>query len=179
MRTQNSTLNRSQNPNKNPNRNPNRNHGGNHDVAKRADSRPSFTRKPSFSERPTIKNPVVYIGNLSYKRDDFGIMKLFKPFGYVEKVNLITDEKTGNSKGIAFVEMKHKKAAAEAVAALNGRIIDGRTAKVSIALERESIEVNKSPRPADRSKNEEKAVIKKSKVRREGLDLLFKNTKNL
>ena len=75
--------------------------------------------------------------------------------------------------------MQTKKAANEAVSALNGRQIDGRTAKVSIAQEREGIQVNKSPKPAQKSKSEEKAIIKKSKVRREGLDLLFKNTKNL
>jgi RNA recognition motif-containing protein len=136
-------------------------------------------QRPNQANQTPVKNPVVYIGNLNYKRDEFGVMKLFKPFGYVEKVNLIKDEKTGNSKGIAFVEMQTKKAANEAVQKLNGTVIDGRTAKVSIALERDGIQVNKAPKPAPRSKKEEKAMIKKSKVKREGLDLLFKNTNNL
>jgi RNA recognition motif-containing protein len=146
-------------------------------------NKPQSLKKPSgYFQRPTkaksdfVKNPVVYIGNLNYKKDEFGIMNMFKPFGYVEKVNLIKDEKTETSKGIAFVEMQTKKAANEAVAELNGKVIDGRTVKVSIAKEREAISPNKAPKvakTASMSKNEEKAIIKKGKVRRTGLDLLF------
>lgn len=139
--------------------------------------RPSSFRKPANSSDEFAKNPVVYIGNLNYKKDEFGIMQMFKPFGYVENVNLIKDEKTETSKGFAFVEMQNKKAANEAVTTLNGKVIDGRTVKVSIAQEREDTAPAavkmKKPTVAPMSKNVAKSIIKKGKVRRTGLDLLF------
>ncbi|WP_127717130.1 RNA-binding protein [Halobacteriovorax sp. HLS] len=149
--------------------------------AKRPNSftKASSPKKPVKFDPNAQKNPVVYIGNLNYKKDDFGVMKLFKPFGYVEKVNLILDEKTEKSKGIAFVEMQTKKAALDAVAALNGKVIDGRTVKVSIALEREGMDMSKAahaPKPKPLSKNEEKSIIKKSKIKKVGLDVLFQST---
>ena len=141
-------------------------------------TRPQSLNKPAHFKKPVdangeyIKNPIVYIGNLNYNKDMYGIMDMFKPFGYVEKVNLIRDEKTEASKGIAFVEMQTKKAAAEAVAELNGKVIDGRTVKVSIAKEREDAN-QKAPNLSPISKNEAKSLIKKGKVKRTGLDLLF------
>lgn len=134
--------------------------------------------KPAFQKtrhiQQDIKNPIVYIGNLSYKRDSFGIMKLFKPFGYVVNVNLIEDEKEGRSKGIAFVEMQTIKAAKDAVKALNGTIVDGRTAKVSIAQERIHPEHNKPKQDVEEvSKGARKALANKEKASKVGLQALF------
>ncbi|OUR96882.1 hypothetical protein A9Q84_11130 [Halobacteriovorax marinus] len=126
-----------------------------------------------------IKNPIVYIGNLSYKRDSFGIMKLFKPFGYVVKVNLIQDDKEERSKGIAFVEMQTIKAAKDAVIALDGRVLDGRTAKVSIASERFHPEhQNLKDEEEPLSKGEKKAKANKEKNSKVGLQALFSNKKS-
>jgi len=138
----------------------------------KATARPAF--KGTKHIHQDIKNPMVYIGNLSYKRDTFGIMKLFKPFGYVVKVNLIQDEKEERSKGIAFVEMQTIKAAKDAVKALDGRVLDGRTAKVSIAAERIHPE-NMKPQKEEEaiSKGAKKALANKEKSSKVGLQALF------
>lgn len=141
----------------------------------------SFNKPKTLHINEDIQKPVVYIGNLSYKRNDYGILKLFKPFGYVVKVNLIQDEKLDRSKGIAFVEMQTIKAAKDAVKGLNGTLVDGRTIKVSIAEDRIHPEhaIMKRPQVAT-SKNEIKAKIKKEKSTnsKEGLHHLFNHLRN-
>lgn len=131
--------------------------------------------KAAFHITEDIAKPMVYVGNLSYKRNDYGILLLFKPFGYVENVNLIKDEELDRSKGIAFVEMQTIKAAKEAVKALNGTVVDGRTIKVSIAKERIHPEhIKAKPEQEELSKGEMKAKIKKAKSNsKEGLHNLF------
>ncbi|WP_290729373.1 hypothetical protein [Halobacteriovorax sp. JY17] len=145
----------------------------------KAGEKPSAPKK-SIHITDDITKPVVYIGNMSYKRNDFGILKLFKPFGYVVNVNLIQDEKLERSKGIAFVEMQTIKAAKDAVKALNGTVVDERTIKVSIAEDRIHPEHIK-PVSADDllSKGEKKAKLKKEKSNNKaGLHNLFNHLSN-
>ena len=52
------------------------------------------------------------------------------------EVKLVTDRETGRSRGFAFVEMASPADAEAAIAALNGRDLDGRTLKVNEAQER-------------------------------------------
>ncbi|GEM_PF-4063810 len=150
----------------------------------KAGVKPAGFNKPSTNRGPKpatmhitedITKPVVYIGNMSYKRNDFGILKLFKPFGYVVNVNLIQDEKLERSKGIAFVEMQTIKAAKDAVKALNGTVVDGRTIKVSIAEDRIHPEhIKAKPAVNEISKEEIKINLKKKKQNsKEGLHNLF------
>ena len=75
----------------------------------------------------------LYVGNLSYSTTSDALSELFGAIGEVESVNLITDRMTGQSKGFAFVEMVERSAAAEAIAQLNEREVDGRTIKVAEA----------------------------------------------
>ncbi len=58
---------------------------------------------------------------------------LFAEFGGVASVNVITDRQTGRSKGFAFVEMESEDAAQAAIAALNGKSVDGRQITVAEA----------------------------------------------
>jgi len=57
-------------------------------------------------------------------------------------VNVITDRYTGRAKGFGFVEMSSDDAARAAMAALNGKDVDGRQLKVN--------EANDKPRDANR-----------------------------
>ena len=61
---------------------------------------------------------------------------MFQRYGTVSYVRLIANSKSKNSKGIAFVQMPVKKDADKAIEALNEHLIDGRTLKVSIALDK-------------------------------------------
>lgn len=87
-----------------------------------------------FQKDPTVTT--IYVGNLRYKRDEKDIKKMFEQFGKVAYAKLVIDEKTQKSKGIAFVQMPNKTAALKAINSLNGKQVDGRTLKVSVALER-------------------------------------------
>ncbi|MFZ8934556.1 MAG: RNA recognition motif domain-containing protein [Bacteriovoracaceae bacterium] len=85
------------------------------------------------AKRPNTPT-TVYIGNMSYKKDENGILGLFKKFGYIQHIHIVPGPKGHKSKGIAFVKMSQKDEALKAVKELNGKIVDGRTLKVSVAV---------------------------------------------
>ena len=77
----------------------------------------------------------IYVGNLVYYKTEVEIKELFETFGHVHYVKIIKDAKTHRSTGIAFVQMINQKDAKFAIKELNGAEVDGRTLKVSIAIE--------------------------------------------
>ena len=85
--------------------------------------------------RKNTAHTTIYIGNLSYTRTKESIRTLFQKFGGVSFVNIILDKGTARSKGFGFVQMKSQVAATKAIAELNGSLLDGRTIKVSVAVE--------------------------------------------
>jgi RNA recognition motif-containing protein len=76
----------------------------------------------------------VYISNLSYKRDRFGVKALFNGLGHVQKVKVIVEPQTLQSRGMAFVELKSVQEATLAIQELDGLAIDGRTIKAKFAI---------------------------------------------
>ncbi len=79
----------------------------------------------------------LYVGNLSFGTTEETLRNLFEADGRrVEEVSLVTDRETGRPKGFAFVQMATPEDAKAAIAALNGREVDGRQLKVSEARER-------------------------------------------
>ncbi len=79
----------------------------------------------------------LYVGNLSYSATEGSIRALFEAHGAFESVNLITDRDTGRSKGFGFVEMTNDAEAQRAIAALNGKEVDGRALTVNEARPKE------------------------------------------
>jgi RNA recognition motif-containing protein len=75
----------------------------------------------------------LYVGNLSYGTTDVDLEKLFQPHGAVQSAQIIMDRDTGRSKGFGFVEMGSDAEAQAAIAALNGKEVDGRTLTVNEA----------------------------------------------
>jgi len=63
---------------------------------------------------------------------------LFEAYGEVSSVKLINDRETGRSKGFGFVEMPDDEGAQNAITALNGSNVKGRTIAVSQAEEKKS-----------------------------------------
>ena len=61
----------------------------------------------------------IYVGNLSNQVKADELELLFKEYGAVQTVKIISDMFTGESKGFAFVEMKDKAAAQKAIDELN------------------------------------------------------------
>jgi RNA recognition motif-containing protein len=77
----------------------------------------------------------IYVGNLPFSASDDEIRSLFGTHGDVQSVNLITDRETGRPRGFGFVEMDESGADA-AIAALDGKDMDGRALKVNEARPR-------------------------------------------
>jgi cold-inducible RNA-binding protein len=75
----------------------------------------------------------LFVGNLSFGATEDTIRSLFEAHGTVESVSLITDRDTGRSKGFGFVEMTNDAEAQKAIAAVNGKDIDGRALTVNEA----------------------------------------------
>jgi RNA recognition motif-containing protein len=78
----------------------------------------------------------IYIGNLPFSSTEADLKDAFGRHGAVESVNLITDRETGRPRGFAFVEMEEASAADDAIRALDGSDLGGRTIKVNEAQDR-------------------------------------------
>jgi len=79
----------------------------------------------------------IFVGNLSYQTTESEIETAFAAFGAVERVSLVRDRETGQSRGFAFVEMTNAEEAQQAMTAMNGRDMNGRVLNVNEARPRE------------------------------------------
>ena len=79
----------------------------------------------------------LYVGNLSYNTTNTELEELCAPHGTVKSAEVIQDRDTGRSKGFGFVQMATDDEAQGAIAALNGRDLDGRALTVNEAKPRE------------------------------------------
>jgi RNA recognition motif-containing protein len=82
-------------------------------------------------------NTKLYVGNLSYNVTENDLQDMFAQYGPVTEVNLMLDRMSGRPRGFAFVTMETKEAADAAVAALNGKDMQGRALTVNEARPRE------------------------------------------
>lgn len=79
----------------------------------------------------------IFVGNLSFGATEDALRSLFEAYGAVDRVNVVTDRETGRARGFAFVEMSVNAEADRAIAALNGRELDGRALNVNEARPKE------------------------------------------
>jgi len=79
----------------------------------------------------------LYVGNLSYDTTENDLQDLFAPHGTVVGAQLIMDKMSGRSRGFGFVTMETKESADAAVAAMNGKNVEGRDLTVNEARPRE------------------------------------------
>jgi RNA recognition motif-containing protein len=79
----------------------------------------------------------LYVGNLDYGVTDSALEQMFAAHGTVESARVIMDRDTGRSKGFGFVEMGSDQEAQAAIAALNGKEVDGRSLTVNEARPKE------------------------------------------
>ncbi len=82
----------------------------------------------------------LFVGGLSWNTEDASLRAAFEQYGAVADAKVIKDRETGRSRGFGFVTMSNDAEATTAITSMDGKAIDGRTVKVSEALER-------APRP--------------------------------
>jgi RNA recognition motif-containing protein len=75
----------------------------------------------------------IYVGNLSYNVKESDLSKIFKKYGVVQNVRIITNLQTGKSKGFGFVEMPNRGEAQRAIENLDDKDIKGRKLVVNEA----------------------------------------------
>ncbi|MEO7141880.1 MAG: RNA-binding protein [Bryobacteraceae bacterium] len=75
----------------------------------------------------------IFVGNLSFSTTQDELNALFAEFGAVDQVEIVRNRDTGQPRGFAFVEMPDSGAADQAIAAVNGREVNGRALNVNEA----------------------------------------------
>lgn len=75
----------------------------------------------------------LYVGNLPYEVGEAELQDLFARAGSVESVSVMRDQATGRARGFAFVEMNTDEEAQNAITALNGTQVGGRSLTVNEA----------------------------------------------
>jgi len=98
-------------------------------------------RAPPDEERDEECNlsKKLYIGNLSFSTTEDELRAAFQRHGTVDSVAVITDRETGRPRGFAFVEMSEPSSAADAIRALDGSDLGGRSIKVNEAQARPAV----------------------------------------
>lgn len=90
----------------------------------------------------------IYVGGLPYATTDQQLRELFSGYGNVVSAQVIVDKMTGRSKGFAFVEMADATEAENAIHALHGSNLEGRSITVNEAKPRQD-----TPRFADEGRS--------------------------
>ena len=75
----------------------------------------------------------IYVGNLPRDMLAEQLEQAFAAYGAVERVSIITDRMTGQSRGFAFIEMTDESEAQKAIEGLNGTDLAGRAITVNLA----------------------------------------------
>lgn len=83
----------------------------------------------SQKEGKKLANKSLYVGNMAYSTTEDDVRALFEPYGPIAEVRIIGD------KGFGFVEIPEDKMA-EAIEAVNGKEVGGRTLTVNEARPR-------------------------------------------
>jgi RNA recognition motif-containing protein len=83
-------------------------------------------------------NKKLYVGGLAYSVADGQLKTLFESHGTVESAKVVMDRFTDRSRGFGFVEMSTQQEAEQAIQALNGTELEGRSLLVNESKPRES-----------------------------------------
>ena len=78
----------------------------------------------------------LYVGNLPWSASEQELEAYFAEHGEIVDVRIITEGRSGRSKGFGFVEMASDEAGKAAIEALNGKEFGGRELRVDTATDR-------------------------------------------
>ncbi len=79
----------------------------------------------------------LFVGNLPFSSTDDSLREAFAAYGNVTSASVVMDRETGRSRGFGFVEFEKAEEADAAIAAWNGKAMDGRPLTVNVARPRE------------------------------------------
>ena len=96
-------------------------------------SRPSEDSRER--QTPSEEKESVYVANLPWATTAADLERLFQPFGPVRDATIVTDRRTGRSRGFGFVDMSQG-GARTAIGALHGTSLEGRDLTVRPARPR-------------------------------------------
>ncbi|KAL1199965.1 Glycine-rich RNA-binding protein RZ1A [Cardamine amara subsp. amara] len=83
-----------------------------------------------MSEDPEYR---CFIGGLAWSTSDRGLRDAFEKYGHLVEAKVVLDKFSGRSRGFGFITFDEKKAMDEAISAMNGVDLDGRTITVDKA----------------------------------------------
>lgn len=95
----------------------------------------------------------IYVGSIPFKWNEARLREIFEEFGEVESTKIVIDKMTRQNKGFGFVMMPNDDEARNAIKALDGTEIDGRTIIVNISAPKSS---EKPKRPTFRKEKSDK-----------------------
>lgn len=78
----------------------------------------------------------LYVGGLSWNTDESILRSTFEKYGDLDEVKVISDRDTGRSRGFGFVTFADGDQADQAISAMDGKQLDGRTISVNEARDR-------------------------------------------
>jgi RNA recognition motif-containing protein len=93
----------------------------------------------------------IFVSNLSFQLKNEDLLEAFEAYGEVNSAKIITDKFTNRSRGFGFVEMPDDRSAEEAIRALNGTDLDGKTISVAEARPRDERPARRPSGGNDRS----------------------------
>ena len=79
----------------------------------------------------------LYVGGLPWSTTSDELQGLFESYGPIVNAFVVHDRETGRSKGFGFVEFDNADSANQAMDAMNGADVGGRTITVNEARERQ------------------------------------------
>uniref|UniRef100_A0A3B3QRJ5 Cold inducible RNA binding protein n=1 Tax=Paramormyrops kingsleyae TaxID=1676925 RepID=A0A3B3QRJ5_9TELE len=75
----------------------------------------------------------LFVGGLSFDTNEESLEEAFSKYGTIAKVDVIRDRETHRSRGFGFVTFENPEDAKDAMAAMNGKSVDGRMIRVDEA----------------------------------------------
>ncbi|TQD98148.1 hypothetical protein C1H46_016270 [Malus baccata] len=107
--------------------------GGRALTVNKAAPRGSRPERPIRTNEPSFR---IYVGNLPWQVDDSRLEQVFSEHGKVVSARVVYDRESGRSRGFGFVSFSSETEVEDAIAALDGQSLDGRSIRVNVAEER-------------------------------------------
>ncbi|VFQ95603.1 unnamed protein product [Cuscuta campestris] len=93
--------------------------------------------RPERQLQPIQTSHKIYVGNIPWSLDESQLERMFSEHGKVVSAFVVRERDSGRSRGFGFVVMSSETEMNDAVAGLDGKNVEGRTIRVSVALARQ------------------------------------------